>query len=54
MCVGDIVRYIEDPESYRYLVLKITRLSGIEMLCLETGTIAWDVYKAMDCYEVIA
>lgn len=54
MQVGDIVRYIEDPQGFHYLIVELTRTSGIEMLCLETGTMAWDHYKAIDCYEVVA
>jgi len=52
--VGDIVTYIDDLDGFHYLVTKIDRHKGIELLCLEDGRTTWDTYKAMDCYEIYA
>lgn len=54
MKVGDIVHFKCDPKDKKhYLVIKLSERVGIDLLCLETGLMEWDIYQSLPHYEVV-
>lgn len=55
MNVGDIVHFKGDPKDKKhYLVIKLNERVGIDLLCIETGQMEWDIYESLPNYEFVA